>query len=69
MFYVDVEVVEDIDDVVDNVDVDQGAVADLLVDTGVGVHSLPNYLTWSGLRRNNQKPLNVVLTHCHFDHR
>lgn len=39
------------------------------MDTGVGVHSLPRYLLWSGLRcEGDTKPLQVVLTHCHFDH-
>ena len=47
----------------------QGRDGDLLVDTGVGVHSLARYLHWSGLRSaESDKPLDVVLTHCHFDH-
>ena len=52
----------------------QGSDCDLLVDTGVGLHSLPRYLSWAGLRPASGdpgpsvKPLHVVLTHCHFDH-
>ena len=46
----------------------QGSQADLLIDTGVGIHSLPNYLRTSGLRSDQEKPLEIVLTHCHFDH-
>ena len=41
----------------------------MLVDTGVGVHSLRKFLASSGLRPDDtEKPLEVVLTHCHFDH-
>ena len=39
-----------------------------MIDTGVGLHSLPQYLRSSGLRPDQEKPLDVVLTHCHFDH-
>ena len=52
----------------------QGSECDLLIDTGVGIHSLPRYLSWAGLRPASsdlgapEKPLQVVLTHCHFDH-
>ena len=28
----------------------QGSECDLLIDTGVGIHSLPRYLSWAGLR-------------------
>ena len=45
-----------------------GGDRDLLVDTGVGVHSLRKFLESSGLRPEPEKPLEVVLTHCHFDH-
>ena len=44
------------------------------MDTGVGLHSLPRYLSWAGLRPDSSdlepsvKPLHVLLTHCHFDH-
>ena len=38
------------------------------MDTGVGVHSLRKFLDSSGLRPEPEKPLEVVLTHCHFDH-
>ena len=41
---------------------------DLLVDTGVGIYSLPEYLKFSNLREDQEKPLDVVLTHAHFDH-
>ena len=41
----------------------QGSESDLLVDTGVGVHSLPRYLAWAGLRPSKgaqaDKPLQV----------
>jgi len=46
----------------------QGLDRDLLVDTGVGIHSLPAFLRYSGLRAEIEKPLDVVLTHLHFDH-
>ena len=46
----------------------QGSECDLLIDTGVGIHSLARYLGWEGLRPASVKPLHVVLTHCHFDH-
>ena len=45
-----------------------GGETDLLVDTGVGVHSLARFLQVSRLRPDTEKPLTVVLTHCHFDH-
>jgi glyoxylase-like metal-dependent hydrolase (beta-lactamase superfamily II) len=45
-----------------------GAEADLLVDTGVGIHQLPPFLSSCGLRPDPAKPLSVVLTHMHFDH-
>ena len=42
----------------------QGSECDLLVDTGVGVHSLPRYLAWAGLRPSKgaqaDKPLQVI---------
>ena len=42
----------------------QGSDCDLLVDTGVGVHSLPRYLAWAGLRPGKgaqaDKPLQVI---------
>ena len=41
---------------------------DLLVDTGVGIFNLPAYLTSAQLRNAPDKPLDVVLTHAHFDH-
>ena len=40
----------------------------MLVDTGVGVHNLKRFLEFSHLRSDPEKPLQVVLTHCHFDH-
>jgi len=46
----------------------KGEKRDLLVDTGIGLYSLPAYLTSSGLRTDSEKPLDVVLTHSHFDH-
>ena len=46
----------------------EGCARDLLVDTGVGLHDLPSYLIYSGLRKKKSKPLTVVLTHAHFDH-
>jgi len=46
----------------------QGTTADLLLDTGVGIHELPPFLSSSGLRPDSEKPLNVVITHMHFDH-
>jgi len=46
----------------------QGSKCDLLVDTGIGLHDLPNYLLWSKLREDRDKPLKVALTHSHFDH-
>ena len=39
-----------------------------MVDTGVGVHNLRHFLEFSKLRADTEKPLEVVLTHCHFDH-
>ena len=46
----------------------KGKDRDLLIDTGVGIHSLPSFLKFSGLRAELDKPLDVVLTHLHFDH-
>ena len=46
----------------------RGLDRDLLIDTGVGVHSLPAFLKFSGLRKEPKKPLSVILTHLHFDH-
>jgi len=46
----------------------KGSKRDLLVDTGVGIYSLPAYLTSAQLRSDPSKPLDVVLTHAHFDH-
>jgi len=46
----------------------RGQDRDLLIDTGVGIHSLPAFLKSSGLRTELEKPLDVVLTHLHFDH-
>ena len=46
----------------------RGQDKDLLIDTGVGIHSLPAFLKSSGLRTEIEKPLDVVLTHLHFDH-
>jgi glyoxylase-like metal-dependent hydrolase (beta-lactamase superfamily II) len=46
----------------------RGSTSDLLVDTGIGVHDLPSFLRWSGLRPDPDKPLKVALTHTHFDH-
>jgi len=46
----------------------RGSEADLLIDTGVGVHQLPPFLVAAGLRPHPSKPLHVVLTHMHFDH-
>jgi len=36
--------------------------------SGVGVHDLPRFLRWSGLRCDEKKPLYLFLTHAHFDH-
>ena len=38
------------------------------MDTGVGIYSLPAYLEYAQLRQEPTKPLDVVLTHAHFDH-
>ena len=38
------------------------------MDTGVGIFNLPAYLTSAQLRNAPDKPLDVVLTHAHFDH-
>ncbi|XP_023322516.1 metallo-beta-lactamase domain-containing protein 2 isoform X2 [Eurytemora carolleeae] len=46
----------------------RGSDRDLLVDTGVGIFNLPAYLTSAQLRNAPDKPLDVVLTHAHFDH-
>jgi len=48
----------------------QGDDKDLLVDTGVGIFDLAQYLdSTAGLRKHcREKPLDVVLTHTHFDH-
>lgn len=39
-----------------------------LLHAGTGIHDLPGYLSWSGIRDDSAKPLSVVLTHLHFDH-
>jgi len=46
----------------------KGRDRDLLIDTGVGIFSLPQFLKSSGLREDEVKPLSVVCTHLHFDH-
>lgn len=46
----------------------RGSSRDLLIDTGIGVYNLAKFLTSSGLRPDPDKPLDVVLTHVHFDH-
>jgi len=46
----------------------KGKERDLLIDTGVGIYSLPAFLQFSKLRQEPSKPLDVVLTHAHFDH-
>merc|ERR1719233_448527 len=46
----------------------KGRDRDLLIDTGVGIHSLPCFLRSAGLRSEEEKPLDVALTHLHFDH-
>ena len=46
----------------------RGRDRDLLIDTGVGIHSLPGFLRSAGLRAEPEKPLDVALTHLHFDH-
>jgi len=47
----------------------QGSKADLLIDTGVGIHELSHFLSSTGLRRpGSEKPLSVLITHMHFDH-
>jgi len=41
-----------------------------LIDTGVGIHELPPFLSSTGLRPviSDEKPLSVLITHMHFDH-
>lgn len=46
----------------------QGSTADLLIDTGVGIHELQPFLSSTGLRPDSEKPLKVLVTHWHFDH-
>eukprot|EP00095_Tigriopus_kingsejongensis_P006280 maker-scaffold1533_size36968-snap-gene-0.11 protein:Tk06280 transcript:maker-scaffold1533_size36968-snap-gene-0.11-mRNA-1 annotation:"metallo-beta-lactamase domain-containing protein 2" len=48
----------------------RGSDRDLLIDTGVGLFDLPAFLTSVNLRPPSalDKPLDVVLTHIHFDH-
>lgn len=46
----------------------KGRDRDLLIDTGVGIFSLPQFLKSSGLRDDEEKPVHVVCTHLHFDH-
>lgn len=46
-----------------------GSDRDLLTDTGVGIFNLREFLHITGLRhREAKKPMDVVLTHIHFDH-
>ncbi|TRY62838.1 hypothetical protein TCAL_00832 [Tigriopus californicus] len=46
-----------------------GSDRDLLTDTGVGIFNLREFLHAKGLRhRETMKPMDVVLTHIHFDH-
>uniref|UniRef100_UPI00358E1FC8 acyl-coenzyme A thioesterase MBLAC2 n=1 Tax=Myxine glutinosa TaxID=7769 RepID=UPI00358E1FC8 len=45
----------------------RGSCTDLLVDTGLGLWSLPEYLNAVGLI-STRKPLLAVATHVHFDH-
>lgn len=44
----------------------QGSRCDLVIDAGLGIWNLPEFLTQSGLI--GKKPVLAVATHCHFDH-
>uniref|UniRef100_UPI00398F0B7C acyl-coenzyme A thioesterase MBLAC2 n=1 Tax=Pristiophorus japonicus TaxID=55135 RepID=UPI00398F0B7C len=44
----------------------QGSQRDLVIDAGLGLRSLPNYLSGAGLI--GSKPVLAVVTHIHFDH-
>ncbi|XP_043920113.1 metallo-beta-lactamase domain-containing protein 2 [Protopterus annectens] len=51
----------------------RGSHQDLVIDTGLGLRSLPEYLHSAGLLENESsggrsKPLLAVATHVHFDH-
>ncbi|KAM5191745.1 acyl-coenzyme A thioesterase MBLAC2 [Mantella aurantiaca] len=52
----------------------QGSHQDLVIDTGLGLRSLPDYLCASGLLPHGKdggsgrRPLMAVATHVHFDH-
>ncbi|KAM9329004.1 acyl-coenzyme A thioesterase MBLAC2 [Gastrophryne carolinensis] len=52
----------------------QGSHQDLVIDTGLGLRSLPEYLSASGLLPHGEgggsgrRPLMAVATHVHFDH-
>ena len=47
----------------------KGSNKDLLIDSGIGIYNLAKYLSATGLRPDGRsKPLDVVLTHTHFDH-
>lgn len=52
----------------------QGSHQDLVIDTGLGLRSLPEYLSSSGLLPHGKdggsgrRPLMAVATHVHFDH-
>lgn len=51
-----------------NIFVVQGSAMDLVIDTGLGVWDLPDYLRRHKLAGHSGKPMQVVLTHVHFDH-
>ena len=51
-----------------NIFVVQGNAADLVIDTGIGLWDLPDYLRRHQLAGHSGKPVQVVLTHIHFDH-
>uniref|UniRef100_A0A8C5LU31 Metallo-beta-lactamase domain containing 2 n=1 Tax=Leptobrachium leishanense TaxID=445787 RepID=A0A8C5LU31_9ANUR len=50
----------------------QGSHQDLVIDSGLGLRSLPDYLNAAGLvpggRDGGRRPLMAVATHVHFDH-
>ena len=51
----------------------QGTTMDLVIDTGIGLWNLPNFLTEKGIvggkgSDGEVKPYKAVCTHIHFDH-
>lgn len=51
-----------------NIWVVEGRDKDLVIDTGLGLHNLKEYLDQSGLINPPRKPVIAVATHIHFDH-